>query len=53
MFEEAYLHSADFELYNDLASHFLVKAIYLRKREKRTANALAKQTVHSFFVLSA
>ena len=40
----------DLELYNNLASCSLIKTIYLRKRNKRTANALTKQTIHSYLV---
>ena len=40
----------DFEFYNNLASYSFIKTIYLGERKKRTANTLAKQTVHSYLV---
>ena len=43
----------DFEFYYDLASYSLVEIVHLGKREKSTADALTKQTVHSYLVTFA
>ena len=43
----------DFEFYYEIASYSLVEIVHLGKREKSTADALTKQTVHSYLVTFA